>query len=709
MRASSAKNRIFLFLTGGKYTGMQNEREINGVIRLIVLNITYTIVALIILALGVTDIRRGYVDQGFLQLIIGFLIFSNLFLLRTEFPFIVGGLIVTALYGAFCGMVIFTKNNTGGFDCVWIYSYPLMSIFTLGMPLGLVPALVLFAVVILGTFGIGVAAVDYSLTQAALICAVYFFVLALTVIYEVVRSIKDTWLMRQDRYMNMVLANSPDTILILDSANCFVYCADIFLKQMRVKSFETIRNHHYREIFAAFGTPEQIDSLEVEFRRAKKKKCPVVVEKVIDMRGDGQSRNYEIHYTPMFNDEGRYQGAFILFHDTTEINNAKQRAEAASAAKSSFLANMSHEIRTPLNAIIGMTAIARGTRENPRRDYCLEKIEDASTHLLGVINDVLDMSKIEADKLELSLTEFEFERMLRRTVNVFEFRVAEKKQTLTVRMEPDIPLRIISDEQRLSQVITNLLGNAVKFTPDGGSIAIAVRKLTESPCTLEVRVTDTGIGIAPAQQAGLFRSFQQVDGSISRKFGGTGLGLAISKRILEMMNGTIRIESDTGKGAVFIFTIPVDVPVELPAVRAVKAERSSEHVPADDFTGRRILLAEDVAINREIVIAILSPLGLEIEEAADGQIAVDTFSANPEAWDLIFMDIHMPGMDGYEAARLIRALDHPRAKTVPIIAMTANAFKEDIEKCLAAGMDGHIGKPIDFNEVTGFLKKYFLR
>jgi signal transduction histidine kinase len=431
----------------------------------------------------------------------------------------------------------------------------------------------------------------------------------------------------------------------------------------------------------------------------------------------------------MFDHNEIYQGAFVIFHDTTEFKHAQKRAEQASAAKSSFLANMSHEIRTPLNAIIGMTTIAKGTRDNERRDDCLEKIEEASTHLLGVISDVLDMSKIEADKFELSLAEFEFAKMLRRVVGVHEFRAAELKQTLTLTIDPDVPQRIISDEQRLAQVVTKLLSNAVKFTPEGGSIAIAARKLAEDystipekylaaafpgrlpgdedvgiapQCALEIRVSDTGIGIAPDQQANLFQSFQQVDGSISRKFGGAGLGLAIAKRIVDMMNGSIRLESETDKGAVFIVTIQAELPQKEPS-RVEPPQAEGEEAA---FAGRRILLAEDVEINREIVAAILEPLGLLIDEAEDGKAAYDKFSANPDAYDLIFMDIHMPGMDGYESTRLIRSLNHPRAKAVPIIAMTANVFREDIEKARTAGMNGHIGKPLDFEEILILCRKY---
>jgi CheY-like chemotaxis protein/two-component sensor histidine kinase len=365
-----------------------------------------------------------------------------------------------------------------------------------------------------------------------------------------------------------------------------------------------------------------------------------------------------------------------------------------------------------------MTAIATNSTDDIRKNYCLSRISGASTHLLGIINDILDMSKIEEGKLDLSCTEFEFAAMLQRVTNIFEFRLREKDQVFVVDMDPLIPPFIISDEQRLAQVITNLLGNAIKFTPNRGRISIAVKRVDDGMeadnCILELRINDTGIGISKEQQSNLFKPFTQVDSSISRKFGGTGLGLVISKKIVEMMKGDIRIESILGEGSAFIFTIKAELPKQDSKDSAAEHQAAAKTLDlnslnqTEGFSGKTILLAEDVEVNREIVITVLSDYQLEITEAENGKEAFDKFAASPEKFDLIFMDIHMPGMDGYESTKLIRSLDHPYAKTVPIIAMTANVFKEDIAQCLAAGMNGHIGKPLDFGEVVGVLKMHLI-
>lgn len=563
---------------------------------------------------------------------------------------------------------------------------------------------------------------------------------------------------------------------------------------------------------------------------------------------EGEEYHYTAVLTRISNDpnavvaDGRQVTCVMLIiKDVTVLTRARKEAEEANSAKSEFLSNMSHEMRTPMNAIIGMTAIGKTSADIEKKDYCLNKIDDASKHLLGVINDVLDMSKIEANKLEFSFSEFNFEHMLQKVVNVINFRVDEKQQNLTIHIDKNIPRTLISDDQRLSQVITNLFSNAVKFTPEYGDIRLDAHLLGEENdvCTIQIGVTDTGIGISQEQQSRLFQSFVQAESSTSRKFGGTGLGLAISRRITEMMGGRIWVESEPGKGSSFIFTIQaergktggtrsllgtyvnrgnlrvlvvddspdileyfgellkqVDIKFDLacgseeafslirqngeydiyfvdwrmPGMNGIDAtrrikENSAEKsvvimISATEWTeianeakaagvdkflakplfpsaivdcineclglsetelsaeadlqadrtgcleGYCILLAEDIEINREIVLAMLESTLLEIDCAENGREAVQMFRENPDKYHMIFMDIQMPEMDGYEATRCIRALDIPRAKQIPIVAMTANVFREDIERCLECGMNDHIGKPLDINEMFKKLMIY---
>jgi len=385
---------------------------------------------------------------------------------------------------------------------------------------------------------------------------------------------------------------------------------------------------------------------------------------------------------------------------------SKKQAEAQSAtnAKSAFLANMSHEIRTPMNAIVGMASVGISADNLERKDYCFKRINEASKHLLGVINDILDMSKIEANKLELTYTDINFKEMIQRIINVNNVNLNEKNQILTVHIDPAIPQFIFCDEQRLSQVITNLIGNAVKFTPEKGSITLHTELLAKENdiCTIKFSVIDTGIGISRDKQVNLFQPFHQAETSTSREFGGTGLGLSISKNIIEMMGGRIWVESELGKGASFFFTIQAKRSDET-------AQTENGEKPSDiamQFSGHCILLVEDLEINREIVQALLEPTQITIDCAENGKEAVKMFIQAPDKYKMIFMDVQMPLMDGYETTRVIRALNIPRAKTIPIVAMTANVFRDDIEKCLASGMNSHIGKPLNFDEVMGKLCLY---
>ncbi|ULQ58760.1 response regulator [Brucepastera parasyntrophica] len=378
---------------------------------------------------------------------------------------------------------------------------------------------------------------------------------------------------------------------------------------------------------------------------------------------------------------------------TQNLVQAREEALSSTRAKGDFLAKMSHEIRTPINAITGMAAIARKSGDMDRINDCLDKIDAASNQLLGLINDILDMSKIEAGKLELAHEPFNLIAAIYNIKSIIGVRAAEKKQDLIVNIAPDVPDVVVGDDMRLTQVLINLLSNAVKFTPEQGEIKLTLSRIDTRDAwdELEVSVRDNGIGISSGQLEHLFNAFEQADRGTARRFGGTGLGLAITKSIIELMDGEISVESTPGEGSCFTLRFRI----ERGSTDMLNPRQEEKEAAVYQFGGYTALLAEDMAINREIVIALLEDTGIEVECAENGQLALDLFEANPERYDIIFMDIHMPILDGYTASEKIRKLDNSHARTVPIIAMTANAFSEDVERCKKAGMNEHIAKPID--------------
>jgi signal transduction histidine kinase/CheY-like chemotaxis protein len=430
--------------------------------------------------------------------------------------------------------------------------------------------------------------------------------------------------------------------------------------------------------------------------------------------------------------------SLVLKYQSRETTRARKvaeaelkRAEEASRAKGDFLSNMSHEIRTPMNAIIGMTTIGQRTTDPAVKDRCLEQIHDASNHLLGIINDILDMSKIEANKLVLNEVPFDIRKIIGTVTNVISFRAAETNQNIKVVIDEQIPTLLVGDDQRLAQVITNLLSNAIKFSPDHAVIDLTVELLdaTNDACTIRIAVRDSGIGISEEQMSRLFQSFEQAESGISRTYGGTGLGLAISKRIVETMKGEIGAKSELGVGSTFFFTVKLRLADEAAATAMMEAAAGagggaaaagaagagagaaagagqSEAEQDPDFSAYRILLVEDIEVNREIVSALLEPTAIHIEETQNGLEALNQFAADPERYDLILMDVQMPEMDGYTATQRIRALDAPWAQKVPIIAMTANVFREDVERALDSGMNAHIGKPINLDELMELLRTH---
>ncbi|MDR2503823.1 MAG: response regulator [Deltaproteobacteria bacterium] len=386
-----------------------------------------------------------------------------------------------------------------------------------------------------------------------------------------------------------------------------------------------------------------------------------------------------------------------------------QRAEAATKAKSEFLARMSHEIRTPMNGIIGMTYLAMRDKPEEKQLNYLKRIDGAAKTLLGVINDILDFSKMEANKMEIEYKSFSLALMLRSIYDMLQVKSQEKGLSLDFSVDENVPDMIKSDSLRLSQICINICSNALKFTEKGGvslRVSMAPADAPRAPGTAEspaeeegmfllFSIKDTGIGIDQEAIARIFDAFSQADGSTTRKYGGTGLGLSICRSLSRMMGGDIWVESEAGRGSAFYFTVRVEPGVQELPQGAAEAEDEASLPPL------RVLLVEDNEINQEIALGIMEGLGVSAAVVNNGQEALSAWQKEP--FDLILMDIQMPVMDGLTAARAIRAQGVPRAGSIPIIAMTANAMSGDREKSLEAGMNAHITKPLDAGELRRVL------
>ena len=381
-----------------------------------------------------------------------------------------------------------------------------------------------------------------------------------------------------------------------------------------------------------------------------------------------------------------------------ELNRLRMVAESANAAKSTFLNNMSHDIRTPMNAIIGFTNIALKHSPPPEIKGCLDKISDSSEHLLALINDVLDISRIESGKIKFVPEAVDITEVSDSVLTIMDGYLSNRNITFKTELtEPKTPF-VLTDAVRVREVLVNILGNAVKFTQDGGTITFAVSYLPgidDRHVNVRYRISDTGIGMSEEFVDHIFDEFSQEEHGARTQYQGTGLGMAITKRYVDLMGGTISVESKKGVGSTFIVELPMEI------TDACEVKKKDYSVGKMDLTGLKILLAEDNDLNAEIAMVQLEELGIQITRASDGEEAVRIFAENPQGtFNLILMDVMMPKMNGYEATKAIRSLpNRPDAAAIPIIAMTANAFAEDVQASLDAGMNGHLSKPIVMDEV----------
>ncbi len=523
------------------------------------------------------------------------------------------------------------------------------------------------------------------------------------------------------RKLSLTVEQSPASVVITDLEARIEYVNETFCQVTGYRP-EDVIGRNPRVLKTSQTPPETHRALWKALGRGE-----TWTGEFVNKRKDGSTYVEFARITPIHQADGRITHYLAIKEDITErkrvdaeldrhrhhleelVAERTAQLEKANQAKSTFLANMSHEIRTPMNAIIGLTHLAQCHSTDPHQETLLAKVSAAAGHLLSVLNDILDISKIEAGKVQLEQTDFLLDHVLASVLTLVGDQARQKGLVLAMEVEPGLPTILHGDPLRLGQVLVNFASNAVKFT-DAGSVTLAVRRQSDAEAGLVLRfeVRDTGIGVAPDARERLFQVFEQADVSTTRRFGGTGLGLAISKRLAHMMDGEVGVDSELGHGSTFWFTARLgrgQASVSDVYARYAQVDTAPEQTLARNYGGTQVLLVEDNLVNQEVMLELLSGVGFRVDLAANGAEAVAM--AGRLAYDLVLMDVQMPVMDGLEATRAIRRL--PGWARTPILALTANAFDEDRARCLGAGMSDYLTKPVAtkvlFTQILNWLPK----
>jgi signal transduction histidine kinase/DNA-binding response OmpR family regulator len=520
-------------------------------------------------------------------------------------------------------------------------------------------------------------------------------------------------------FFNLVMQNSQNIILVFDGRNRLLYCTNFFLHLAELSHSGLVIGRTLREIFRRYIDEPDLTSLEQIFFQAVHNKQLIKYSAVIPFRKSDRPRTYSVNITPLMDTDVTLSGTLLLFHDQTDVLQARQ-AEEANRAKSVFLANMSHEIRTPLNTIMGLSDVELQNDLPAKTQANLEKIYSAGANLLSIINDILDISKVESGKFQLLLAPYSFPSLISDAINLNASRIANKSIALELEIDNDTPVTLRGDEVRIKQILNNILSNAFKYT-DRGTVRLR-SSVTRSPdnksCFLTFSVSDTGRGIRAKDLDRIFGNYVQLDRRANRYIEGTGLGLSITKTLVELMNGTISVQSEYGKGSTFTASVLQEImdpsPIGAQTVENIKSFRFTENKLTQSKTLTRsympygkVLLVDDVAPNLDVAKALMEPYGLVCHCATSGEEAVGLVRAAKVRYDVIFMDQMMPRMDGLEAARIIRNdIGTEYAESVPIIALTANALVGIEEMFIKNGFQGFISKPIDVMQLDAVLNRW---